>query len=74
MLGPGGERLAKRDGAITLAARSALGESPAAVLSRLAASAGLAQPGEPVTPALLVERFDPALLPRDPTPFATLAG
>jgi glutamyl-tRNA synthetase len=35
----------------------------------MATSLGLAQPGEPVTPALLAERFDPAAPPRAPTTF-----
>jgi glutamyl-tRNA synthetase len=62
MLGPDGSRLAKRHGAVTLADRAALGESPDDVRSMLAASVGLARPGEPVTPAELVERFDPRAL------------
>jgi glutamyl-tRNA synthetase len=33
----------------------------------MAASAGLAEPGERVTAADLVDRFDPVLLPREPT-------
>ena len=66
VLGPTGERLAKRHGAVGLADRAARGESPARVLSFLAASLGLAEPAEPVTPADLVARFDPAALPRRP--------
>jgi glutamyl-tRNA synthetase len=62
MLGPDGARLAKRHGAVTLADRAALGESPADVRSALAASVGLAEPGERVTPAQLVRRFSPSLL------------
>jgi glutamyl-tRNA synthetase len=61
-----GARLAKRDGAVTLADLAARGESAAEVLSRLAASLGLAQPGERVNPADLLPRFDPARLPRRP--------
>lgn len=45
VLGPGGERLAKRDGAVTLADRKALGETPAEVRAALARSLGLAKPG-----------------------------
>ncbi|MFL5883664.1 MAG: tRNA glutamyl-Q(34) synthetase GluQRS, partial [Thermoleophilaceae bacterium] len=59
MLGPDGSRLAKRHGAVTLADRD---DSPAEVLSEIAASVGLCEPGERVTPARLVERFDPAKL------------
>jgi glutamyl-tRNA synthetase len=66
LLGPDGNRLAKRHGAVTLADRVAQGERPAAVLARLAVGLGLAEPGEPVTPVLLLERFDPAALPRAP--------
>jgi glutamyl-tRNA synthetase len=62
MLGADGARLAKRHGAVTLADRARLGESPDDVRAALAASAGLAEPGEPVTPAELVERFDPRAL------------
>jgi glutamyl-tRNA synthetase len=46
MLGPDGARLAKRHGAVTLADRHALGETPLQVRSALAASVGLAEPGE----------------------------
>ncbi|MEZ5411338.1 MAG: tRNA glutamyl-Q(34) synthetase GluQRS [Acidimicrobiales bacterium] len=66
VLSPGGERLAKRHGAVGLADRAARGEAPERVLSFLAASLGLAEPGEPVTPDQLVARFDPAALPREP--------
>jgi glutamyl-tRNA synthetase len=61
MLGPDGARLAKRHGAVTLADRAALGESPDDVRALLAASVGLAAPGEFVTAAELVERFTPDL-------------
>jgi glutamyl-tRNA synthetase len=67
VLGPDGERLAKRHGAVTLADRLALGETASAVRSRLAASLGLAAPGETVTPEELVTRFDPTRLPRTPS-------
>jgi len=66
VLGPDGRRLAKRDGAVTLTDRHLLGESSEQVLSRLAQSLGLAAPGEPVTVAMLVDRFDPAALPSEP--------
>ena len=61
-----GFRLAKRDGAVTLADRLAAGDTPASVLSLLAASLELAEPGEPVDGAVLLDRFDPAALPRRP--------
>jgi len=61
-----GVRLAKRDGAVTLADLAPLGMGPAEVLSLLARSLGLADPGEAVTPAQLLERFDPLQVPREP--------
>lgn len=57
VLGPDGRRLAKRDGAVTLADRLALGESPDDVRIALAASLGLCGADERPTPAELVERF-----------------
>ncbi len=63
VLGPTGARLAKRDGAVTLADRLALGESPAEVLSFLAGSLGLAEEREPVSVETLRNRFDPTRLP-----------
>ncbi len=56
LCGADGRRLAKRHGAVTLADRAALGESPATVRTALAASVGLAEPGEPVSLEALVER------------------
>lgn len=46
MVGDDGARLAKRHGAVTLADRAALGEDGADVRAGLAASVGLARPGE----------------------------
>ena len=61
-----GDRLAKRDGSVTLEDRRALGDTPERVRGYLAASVGLAEPGEdPIIDALL-DRFDPAALPADP--------
>ena len=62
MLGEDGARLAKRHGAVTLADRAALGETPDDVRALLAASVGLSEPGEAVTPAELVARFSPDVL------------
>jgi glutamyl-tRNA synthetase len=61
-----GARLAKRDGAVTVADLARLGIGPGQVLTRLAASLGLAHEREPVTLELLLDRFDPARLPREP--------
>jgi glutamyl-tRNA synthetase len=66
VLGPDRSRLAKRHGAVTLRALVDAGQTPADVVSRLAVSLKLAPPDEPVTAADLVDRFDPADLPRDP--------
>lgn len=57
VLGPDGRRLAKRDGAVTLADRRALGESADDVRSALAASLGLCAPDERPSAEELVERF-----------------
>jgi glutamyl-tRNA synthetase len=67
VLGPDGARLAKRHGAVTLADRAAAGESPLDVRALLAASAGLARPGERPTLDELLARFDPDALPREPS-------
>ena len=52
---------------MTLAERAAVGEEPEEVLASLAASLGLAEPGEAPSLATLLERFDPATLPAEPT-------
>ncbi len=67
VLGADGARLAKRHGAVTLADRAARGETPAGALAWMAASLGLAAPGERVDLPLLLERFEPDALPREPT-------
>lgn len=61
-----GRRLAKRDGAVTLADLAKAGVQPAQVLSRIAVSLELAEPGEPVSMRILLDRFDPSALPRKP--------
>jgi glutamyl-tRNA synthetase len=58
MLGPDGARLAKRHGAVTLADRLALGETPEQVRAFLLGTLGLT--GAP-------DEFEPARLPREPT-------
>ena len=71
VLGPDGRRLAKRHGAVTLAdLAAARGWRPADALGWMATSLGLAEPGEPVSPAQLLDRFDPDALPRAATTFA----
>jgi glutamyl-tRNA synthetase len=61
-----GQRLAKRDGAVTLPELAAEGLGPDAVLALIAESLLLAAPGESLTPDVLLERFDPDRLPRTP--------
>ncbi len=52
-----GERLAKRHASATVAAIREAGRPAASVVGELAASVGLAGPGEDVMPAALVDRF-----------------
>jgi glutamyl-tRNA synthetase len=66
VLNANGVRQQKRDGAVTLADLAASGVDVGRVRSLLACSLGLSAPGEPVTPAELLRRFDPAALPREP--------
>ncbi|HVF79645.1 MAG TPA: tRNA glutamyl-Q(34) synthetase GluQRS [Solirubrobacteraceae bacterium] len=70
VLGSDGTRLAKRHGAVTLADRVAAGESPAQVRAALACSVGLATSDETPTLAELLTRFDPSLIPTEPTVLA----
>jgi glutamyl-tRNA synthetase len=70
VLGPDGRRLAKRDGAVTLAQRLALGESVETVVGWLAASAGLAPPGAVIGAGEVLARFDPPRPARRPAVFA----
>lgn len=74
VLGPSGARLAKRDGAVTLADLREQGIGAEQVLSDLAASLGLASPGERITAERLLGRFDPAALPREPWVWAEPGG
>src|SRR5699024_5410373 len=66
VLGPRGRRLSKRDGAVTLEDLVAAGTDAGAVRTLLAVSLGLADPGEAVSPAELLARFDPHRLPTTP--------
>jgi glutamyl-tRNA synthetase len=74
VLGPDGRRLAKRHGAVTLADRNALGESPRDVLAWMARSLGLAAPGERLAPSDLLARFDPVRLPVEPTAWSPVTS
>jgi glutamyl-tRNA synthetase len=64
VLGPDGQRLAKRHGAVTIRELAGEGWSVADVVAVLARSLGLAAPGERVTAAGLIDRFDPAAIPK----------
>jgi glutamyl-tRNA synthetase len=69
VVGESGHRLAKRDGAITLADLARVGITVDRVRTALAVSIGVAEPGEAVDPATLVDRFDLAAFatrPRQP--------
>jgi glutamyl-tRNA synthetase len=67
MLGADGERLAKRHGAVSLGELRDAGVPPERVCGWLAATCGLAQPGEEIAPSGLVARFDLGCLPAGPT-------
>jgi glutamyl-tRNA synthetase len=72
VLGDDEQRLAKRHGAVTLADLQCEGWSVDDVVGVLAVSLGLGSPGERVTLDALVERFDPASIPRAPVHLADL--
>lgn len=61
-----GRRLAKRDGAVTMAALATLGWTPHRLLALLATSLQLAEPGEMVSAGQLIPRFDAHSIPRQP--------
>ncbi len=66
VVGPDGERLAKRHGALSLGELRARGAAPEAVVGLLAASCGLAPPGARVAAGELVAGFRLDALPRTP--------
>jgi glutamyl-tRNA synthetase len=61
-----GQRLAKRDGAVTLTELAARGMDSDAVLCLIAESLNLASRSEQVSPEVLLRGFDPRCLPRTP--------
>jgi glutamyl-tRNA synthetase len=61
-----GQRLAKRDGAVTLAELATEGMGADAVLALIAESLRLGAPDERITLGVMLERFDPDRLPRTP--------
>ncbi len=73
VLGPTGARLAKRDGAVTMSDRLAIGETPAQLRGLLAASMGLAVGAEP-SPAELIGSFDARSIPSTPWVFDEADG
>jgi glutamyl-tRNA synthetase len=64
VLGPGGQRLAKRHGAVALSDRE---EGPEEARSWMARTLGLAEAGEVPSMDDLLDRFDPESLPQEPT-------
>ena len=71
VLGPDGARLAKRHGAVTLRdLAAARGWTPADAITWMASSLGLAEAGAQTDPRELLDRFDAARLPREPTVFS----
>ena len=66
VVGPDGRRLAKRHGDTRIAAFRAAGMRPEALLGALAASCGWAKPGEALTLADLLPRFDVRTIPHHP--------
>lgn len=66
VLGGDAERLAKRHGAVTLTALAASGYTAGEVLATLGRSLGIALAGERPSVAVLLERFDPELIPQVP--------
>jgi glutamyl-tRNA synthetase len=74
VLGPDGERLAKRHGAVTLAELAADGIRPADVVVWMARSLELAAPAEQVTTRDLVGRFQPGRVPTEPITFSGHPG
>jgi len=73
VLNAAGQRLAKRDGAVTLSALAAAGVSATAVTTWIAQSLALAGPYEETTLARLIDRFDPECIPRQPVTAPELA-
>ena len=70
VLGRGGARLAKRDGAVTLDDRLALGESVEEIVGWMAASVGFAAPGAVLSADAVLAAFAPERISREPTVFA----
>src|SRR5690606_9958366 len=67
LLGPDGERLSKRHGAVSLRELRERDVAPEEVVGWLAWTSALADRGEHTTPAALVDRFSLDRIPREPT-------
>ena len=74
VLGPDGERLAKRHGDVTLSRLADRGVSVADVVAWLASSLGLAAPTERIGVVELLDRFDPTIVPRGPVTFTDVSA
>jgi glutamyl-tRNA synthetase len=81
VLGRDGRRLAKRDGAVTLAERLALGETVEQLVGWMLEGLGVGDPGECLSALRALERFDASLLSTAPSvidaaicPLAIAAG
>ena len=66
VVGADGRRLAKRHGDTRIAAFRCAGVRPAAIIGRLAATCGWAEPGEETSLAELLPRFDLGTIPHAP--------
>lgn len=66
LLGPDGDRLAKRHGAVTVAGVRSTGTPPEVLVGHLAYLSGLLDRPEPVRPVDLVPAFDLDRVPREP--------
>ncbi len=73
VLNEAGQRLAKRDGAVTMSALHAAGVSAEEVVAWIARSLGLVGPAETVALADIVDRFEPEQIPREPITAPRLA-
>ena len=69
VVGPDGERLAKRHGSVTRSELAGCGIDAAELLGRMGASLGLASAGERLHAATLLARFDPDAVPAEPWMF-----
>lgn len=67
MLNTSGDRLAKRDGAVSLDDLAGLGMTAHQIRGRLAESIGLAEPGEQPTMETLLHRYDPMTVSTEDT-------